>query len=66
MYEYKFVKIDFSKLSSKPKINYRDVIREQSEEGWRFVQLLTPDLSIDGVASYYELVFEREKSVSVK
>ncbi|MED3623053.1 DUF4177 domain-containing protein [Neobacillus thermocopriae] len=61
MYEYKFVKIEFGKLSGKPKENYKEVIKEHAREGWRFVQMLTPDLTINGVASYYELVFERTK-----
>lgn len=62
MYEYKFVKIEFGKLTSKPKANYQDIIQENAKEGWRFVQLLTPDLSINGVASYYDLIFERKKN----
>ncbi|MDF9763728.1 hypothetical protein OKW24_005639 [Peribacillus simplex] len=64
MYEYKFVRIEFGKLSSKPKVNYQDVIQEHARDGWRFVQLLTPDLTINGVASYYDLVFEGPKKES--
>lgn len=64
MYEYMFLRIEFGRLSTKPKENYQDVIQEHAREGWRFVQLLTPDLSISGVTSYYDLVFERLKKSS--
>ena len=61
MYEYKFIKIEFTKLSSKPKLNYQDVIRENAKDGWKFIQLIAPELATSGIgtASYYELVFER-------
>ncbi|WP_028560524.1 DUF4177 domain-containing protein [Paenibacillus pinihumi] len=61
MYEYKFVKIEFTRISSKPKVNYQDVIEEHAREGWRFVQLLAPGMAINGVGSYYDLIFERPK-----
>lgn len=61
MYEYKFIKIEFTKLSSKPKLNYQDVIRGNAKDGWKFIQLIAPELVTSGIrtASYYELVFER-------
>ena len=61
MYEYKFVRIEFSRLSSKPKLNYQDLIKENAQQGWRFVQMVAPDLATSGigVASYFELIFER-------
>lgn len=61
MYEYKFVKIEFKRLSGNPSEDYREVIKEQAKQGWRFVQIFSPDFVTSGVAvgSYYELIFER-------
>jgi len=61
MYEYKFVKIPFKKLSGNPSEDYQEVINGQAKEGWRFVQIFSPDLATSGVAvgTYYELIFER-------
>lgn len=61
MYEYKFIKIEFKKLSGKPTEDYREVIKNYAHEGWHFVQIFSPDFITSGVAagSYYELIFER-------
>jgi len=61
MFEYKFVKIEFKKISGKPKEDYREVIKSHAEQGWRFVQIFSPDFATSGVAmgSYFELIFER-------
>ena len=61
MFEYKFVKIEFKKISGKPNEDYREVIKSHAEQGWRFVQIFSPDFATSGVAvgSYYELIFER-------
>lgn len=61
MYEYNFVNIPFKKLSGNPREDYREVIQDQAKEGWRFVQIFSPDLATSGVAvgTYYELIFER-------
>ena len=61
MYEYKFIKIEFKKLSGKPKEDYQEVIKKHANEGWRFVQIFSPDFATSGVAvgTYYELIFER-------
>lgn len=62
MYEYKFIKIEFKRLSGKPKEDYQEVINEQAKEGWRFVQIFSPELASSGVgiASHFELIFERK------
>ncbi|MFO6495629.1 MULTISPECIES: DUF4177 domain-containing protein [Bacillus] len=44
----------------KPKEDYREVIREYAREGWRFVQIFAPATSGYGIASYFELIFERD------
>jgi hypothetical protein len=61
MYEYKFVKIEFKRISGKPSEDYREVILKYAKEGWRFVQIFSPDFATSGigVGSYYELIFER-------
>lgn len=61
MYEYKFIKIEFKKLSGKPNEDYREVIKNHAKQGWRFVQIFSPDFATSGVAvgSYYDLIFER-------
>ena len=63
MLEYKFVKIDFKKISGRPNEDYREIIKSHAEQGWRFVQIFSPDFATSGVAvgSYYELIFERPK-----
>lgn len=33
MFEYKFVKIEFKKISGKPKEDYREVIKIHAEQG---------------------------------
>jgi hypothetical protein len=61
LFEYKFVKIEFEKISGEPKEDYREVIKSHAEKGWRFVQIFSPDFVTSGVAtgSYFELIFER-------
>lgn len=64
MFEYQFIRIDFKRLSGNPKEDYRDVITQQAEDGWRFIQLVAPDFVTSGVGvgSYYEPIFERPRS----
>ncbi|HCN59375.1 hypothetical protein ABIC15_003044 [Exiguobacterium sp. PvP048] len=66
MYEYQYIRIDFKRLSGNPKEDYREVINQQAEKGWRFVQLIAPDFVTSGVGvgTYYELIFERPSSLS--
>lgn len=61
LFEYKFVKIEFEKISGEPKEDYREVIKSHAEKGWRFVQIFSPDFVTSGMAtgSYFELIFER-------
>jgi len=63
MYKYKFVKIEFKKISSKPTEDYREVIKNHAKEGWRFIQIFTPNFtSAPGMGTYYELIFERPQN----
>lgn len=66
MYEYKFIKIPFTKFTGKATEDYREVIIREATAGWRFVQLVAPDFITSGVSvgTYYELIFEKNtKSV---
>ena len=54
-YEYKFIKVQISVWTGKPKEDPHEIIREQARQGWRFVQL------VHGLKHHYELelIFER-------
>ncbi|WP_029333560.1 DUF4177 domain-containing protein [Exiguobacterium oxidotolerans] len=67
MFEYKFVRIDFKRLSGNPQEDYREVIATHAADGWRFVQIFAPDFVTSGVAvgTYYELIFERTKRFEI-
>ncbi|WP_241774661.1 MULTISPECIES: DUF4177 domain-containing protein [Lysinibacillus] len=45
------MKIEFTKLSSKPKLNYQDVIKEKAKDGWKFIQLVAPALATSGIGT---------------
>lgn len=62
MYEYKFHQVELSKLRSKPKEEYHEIIEKYASEGWRFVQIFAPSTTGYGGASYFELIFEKELS----
>ena len=49
MFEYKFVKIEFEKISGGPKEDYREVIKSHAEQGWRFVQIFSPGFATSGL-----------------
>ncbi len=61
-YEYDFVRILPERhgwLSLESKFEYQDLVRERSYDGWRLVTVLTPPTGIHGMATHYELIFER-------
>ena len=64
IYEYKFEKIKAGFFEDqKTEKDYRSIIQEYSEEGWRFVQIfvaINPGLGIG--TKYYEMIFERKKA----
>mgnify|MGYP001061537670 CR=1 FL=1 len=65
MYEYKFVKIDveYNAFATKQKTqkDYHDVIDSHAKDGWRLLQIFAPPIQGQGLAAFYELIFEREK-----
>ena len=66
-YEYKFVRLGEKKswlglsllVQQSAQDSYQDVIRDHAREGWRLVQIFAPGIGVQGVATYYELIFER-------
>ncbi|WP_010275340.1 DUF4177 domain-containing protein [Paenibacillus senegalensis] len=67
MFEYKFERIPlkYKKLGiqdSEPVEDYQEVIHQHAKEGWRLVQIFAPSVQSTGMASYFELIFEREKA----
>lgn len=60
MYEYKFVKLRVKGFIRKPEQDYHAIIEEYSKDGWRLVQILTPPIGSYGIATYFELIFEKQ------
>jgi hypothetical protein len=61
MYEYKFVKLGIKGFfKRKPEPDYHFIVEEYAKEGWRLVQILTPPIGSYGVATYFELIFEKQ------
>lgn len=63
-FEYKFISVELKGgfLSGKPKMDYRAVIEQQGQEGWRFVQAFAPSVGYGGTSAGVDLIFERKKS----
>lgn len=62
MYEYDFVEIGIKlafPASTTMNKDYQLIIRERAKDGWRFVQVVTPEF-FNGAPTEYHLVFERE------
>ena len=61
-FEYKFVKIELELVdaqSLRTTTDYREAIQEHAAEGWRFVHVFCPNLTVYGRPIHYELIFER-------
>jgi hypothetical protein len=62
MYENKIVRINLRGIfEKKPELNYEDVINKYTQEGWRFIQVFAPPIFGSGGATFYDLIFERER-----
>ena len=61
MYEYKFVQVELKQgiLKATAKEDYREIIREHAEHGWRLVQIFAPGTGGVGAAVNFELIFEK-------
>ncbi len=59
-YEYQFIRLKLKGFwTYRPREDYRQIIREQAGEGWRLVQIFAPAAAGYGIATYFELIFER-------
>ncbi|MFP7494921.1 DUF4177 domain-containing protein [Terribacillus saccharophilus] len=58
MMTYAFEKIEM-KLSGKMKKDYREVVQEYAQKGWR-LHSMNPIPGYDGMALSIELIFEKE------
>jgi hypothetical protein len=61
MFEYKFVRIQLSVWTGKPKEDYQSIIYEHGRKGYRLVQVFAPAISGYGKVRYYELIFEKPR-----
>jgi hypothetical protein len=62
MYEYKFVRIDLSTWKKEPTDDYHKIVEQHALDGWRLFQIFAPNVSGYGVANFFELIFERQRS----
>ena len=62
--EYTFIRIPLQRgiLYSEPASDYREVVKEKSEEGWELVQIFAPSIAGEGTASYFEVIMKRGQS----
>ncbi|KYC99617.1 hypothetical protein B425_1945 [Bacillus amyloliquefaciens] len=58
--EYEFVKVELSTMRRRPKEDYREIIHQYAERGWRLVQIFAPSIDGYGAAAYFEIIFERD------
>ncbi|KOO51426.1 DUF4177 domain-containing protein [Viridibacillus arvi] len=66
MYEYKFIQIELKQkiLKAEATEDYREIIREHAEKGWRLVQIFAPGTAAVGAAANFELIFEKNVNES--
>jgi hypothetical protein len=62
-FEYKFVKIKikYTLRGTVPVEDYHAIIEKHAADGWRLVQVFSPPIGGCGSATFYELIFERER-----
>lgn len=61
MYEYDVVTIPLkgSLRGKVPTEDYQEIIQSYAKEGWRLVQIFAPPMASYGVATFFDLIFER-------
>jgi hypothetical protein len=57
MFEYKCVKIDVITVNGKPLRDYKEIIHNHTNKGWRLHQVVSP---LTQPTLYVELIFEKE------
>lgn len=59
-YEYDFIRLKLQGFwTHRPREDYHQIIHERAKEGWRLVQIFAPATSGYGIATYFDLIFER-------
>lgn len=61
MYEYEFVTVKIGAITGKAKEDYKEIIKEFANKGWRLKQIVTPPSAAGGQSLYMDIIFEREK-----
>ncbi len=59
MYEYNIVRIKINMWTSKPEQDYRDVIAEYAQAGWRFVQMIPKNWYTSSEGYFIDVIFEK-------
>lgn len=63
MFEYKFVKVEMKYEfmgRAKPAGDHHEIIQNHALKGWRLVQIFAPSIGSNGMAEFYEIIFERK------
>ena len=62
-YEYKFIRLGKGLFWAKSRAEkeYKDIIDEHTNKGWRLVQIFAPSTGFYGMSRYYEIILEKEK-----
>lgn len=66
MKEYKKIRIDLTTWGRNAKKDYIEVANQEALNGWKLIQVFAPAISGYGSATYFELIFEREKKEPYK
>ncbi len=60
MYRYEIIRVEMKGfITTRPKEDYREIIKEKAKEGWRFKQLFAPAIDGAGAASFIDIIFEK-------
>ncbi len=60
MYRYEIIRVEMKGfITTRPKEDYREIIKEKAKEGWRLKQLFAPPIDGAGVAPFIDIIFEK-------
>ncbi|OXS64691.1 DUF4177 domain-containing protein [Priestia filamentosa] len=60
MYTYEYVKVEVNRWKGKPKEDYKEIIDEYANRGWKLIQIFAPAISGYGSADHFEIIFEKK------
>lgn len=62
VYEYKLERVELTiGARGNTKQDHHQIIHQHAAAGWRLVQIFCPPTYAGGVATFFELIFEREQ-----